>query len=75
MLAIFTNSNGIGNNIFSSQYYRLPDVVIGGYDNVRDNDQPVPIQFNLRQYRTAILNASERRFILDGHVDEFSCEF
>lgn len=61
--------------VLSSQYYRLPHVVIGGYDNVRDdNGEPVPLQFRLRQYREAELNISESRFILDGHVDELHCK-
>lgn len=57
------------------QYYKLPDVTIGGYDHVKDeDDKPVPIQFRLQQYRVAILNASESRFVLDGHVDEINCK-
>ena len=63
-------------SVFSlSQYYRLPHVIIGGYDNVRDDDgEPVPLQFRLRQYREAELNISESRFVLDGHVDELYCK-
>ena len=61
--------------VLPSQYYRLPHVIIGGYDNVRDDSgEPVPLQFRLRQYREAELNISESRFILDGHVDELYCK-
>ena len=59
-----------------SQYYKLPEVVIGGYDLVRDEEgEPVPLQLHLRQYREATLNASEARFTLDGHVDELDCKY
>ena len=49
--------------------------MIGGYDLVRDESgEPVPLQLYLRQYREAVLNASESRFVLDGHIDEIECE-
>ena len=61
--------------MLSSQYYKLPDVIIGGYDNVRDDEgEPVPLQFRLRQYREAELNISESQFVLDGNIDEIYCK-
>ena len=53
------------------QYYRLPELTIGGYDFERDgNGTVVPIRIDLRQYREAILNASDDIYILDGRTDE-----
>ena len=39
-----------------------------------DSGEPVPLQLSLRQYREAILNASDSRFVLDGHIDDIECE-
>ncbi|CAI7993502.1 Mucolipin-1 [Geodia barretti] len=60
----------------ATNYYRLPEVVIGGYDLERDEEgEPVPLQLSLRQYREAILNASESRFVLDGNIDNLEFNF
>ena len=57
------------------QYYQLPNITIGGYDYVLDSSgAPVPLELHLRQYRQADLYASERRFVLDGEVEEIECK-
>ena len=57
------------------QYYKLPATTIGGYDHVRDeNGEPLPLQLHLKQYRQAVLNASEMDFVLDGHIDKINCK-
>ena len=58
------------------QYYKLPDMVIGGYDHVLGEDgEPLPLEFRLRQYREADLNISESRFVLNGNIDEIYCKY
>ena len=52
------------------QYYKLPNITIGGYDfQLMAEGQPVPVQFKLRQYSSLTLNASTFEFTLNGELN------
>lgn len=52
------------------QYYKLPNITIGGYDFKIVNETLAPVTMKLRQYTHVDLDASSFTYTLDGTLIE-----
>lgn len=55
--------------IFSLQYFRVPEITIGGYDFEKLNGKPFPVKMTLRQYTEVDIDATTFRYTLNGRLN------